>query len=519
MKKTILFSCLFILTSFLATAQVQKLHELTTGKVIDSKVIYEEGSGDVFGYFFLYERDRFDKKLFEFEYVILDKNLNKLSSKFFSQSIYRMDLIKLEPRLSFVVKKGAEIIFGLHDSLGEGAPSYIMYGHYNSRYRKINLNDYNLSNTYYLAGNILNEQNDNNLEEENENLDYAKMGEKQTIFPLTGDKFLLFGVQDGVPHKFPKVILGNSYYRNSRAEIQSFRILNTDFETVANVPINRNSKEDIFYRYDANDKDLLILKKRNVPKFKSGEYNYEAFDIKTGEPIGEFSYEDKEAGYKLIQVGETQFTENHVIFYFDYYNIKKKTDNKFKLGVAKYVLDKKTFNVLSKDFFDIQDMTDLLTTDPKRKARDVYFVANDLKKLKNGKTLAFFKLYYKKRTKNFNEIYAIEFDKDFKTSNFYRAGENEKGVEYKQLQKLDEDGNYAFFYLIIDSMRRNLLGNYKYDYSLGIITYVDEEFEVTRLPLKKEGSKIYPGIAKNGYIRIIEETKDSYEIRLEKVNY
>ena len=72
MKKTILFSCLFILTSFLATAQVQKLHELTTGKVIDSKVIYEEGSGDVFGYFFLYERDRFDKKLFEFEYVILD---------------------------------------------------------------------------------------------------------------------------------------------------------------------------------------------------------------------------------------------------------------------------------------------------------------------------------------------------------------------------------------------------------------------------------------------------------------
>lgn len=183
------------------------------------------------------------------------------------------------------------------------------------------------------------------------------------------------------------------------------------------------------------------------------------------------------------------------------------------------MFDKKTFNVLSKDFFDIQDMTDLLTTDPKRKARDVYFVANDLKKLKNGKTLAFFKLYYKKRTKNFNEIYAIEFDKDFKTSNFYRAGENEKGVEYKQLQKLDEDGNYAFFYLIIDSMRRNLLGNYKYDYSLGIITYVDEEFEVTRLPLKKEGSKIYPGIAKNGYIRIIEETKDSYEIRLEKVNY
>src|SRR5690554_5008156 len=137
MKKTI--TLLLLLVSTLTFAQVQKLGELSSGKFIDSKIIYEDHTDDVFGYFLLYESDRKSKEIYELEYVVLDKNLNKITSNTFIQGIYRNLLAKTTPHLSFVTKIDNELIVGFRDRLIQ------MNSFINDRYRRINLTDFKLS--------------------------------------------------------------------------------------------------------------------------------------------------------------------------------------------------------------------------------------------------------------------------------------------------------------------------------------------------------------------------------------
>src|SRR5690606_1829558 len=91
MKK--LTTLLFVLFTTVVFAQVQKLGSLSSGKFIDSRIIYEDNGEDVHGYFFLYELDHKSREVYELEYVILDKNLNKVTSKTFTQGVYKTVLV------------------------------------------------------------------------------------------------------------------------------------------------------------------------------------------------------------------------------------------------------------------------------------------------------------------------------------------------------------------------------------------------------------------------------------------
>lgn len=59
----------------------------------------------------------------------------------------------------------------------------------------------------------------------------------------------------------------------------------------------------------------------------------------------------------------------------------------------------------------------------------------------------------------------------------------------------------------------------QYKKSLGIVTYVEGAFESSKIKLKTGKSELFPGRAKNGYIRMLEVEDDEYEIRLERINY
>jgi hypothetical protein len=58
-------------------------------------------------------------------------------------------------------------------------------------------------------------------------------------------------------------------------------------------------------------------------------------------------------------------------------------------------------------------------------------------------------------------------------------------------------------------------------WTLGIISDVNGEYGFETLPLYGDDLKIYPGIAKNGYIRLLEVNNktNQVEMRLEKINY
>src|SRR5699024_8315924 len=99
-------------------------------------------------------------------------------------------------------------------------------------------------------------------------------------------------------------------------------------------------------------------------------------------------------------------------------------------------------------------------------------------------------------------------DDAFKIIEFYKVSDAMSGIDYQYKQELDSEGNFVFFYLRNDSYRR--------DRSLGIVTYVEGAFEASEIKLKTDKSEIFPGRAKNGYIRILEVKDDEYEIRLER---
>src|SRR5690606_29147409 len=99
-------------------------------------IIYEDHTDDVFGYFLLYENDRKSKEIYELEYVILDKNLNKITSNTFVQGAYKTVTSKTDVIFSFVKKIDSDIIFGLQDKI-QGT-NY----HFNDRYRKLNVTDF-----------------------------------------------------------------------------------------------------------------------------------------------------------------------------------------------------------------------------------------------------------------------------------------------------------------------------------------------------------------------------------------
>ena len=72
---------MFLMIVF-SKAQLQDLENLASGEMIRFQAVFDQDE-KLFGYFVLYEKDKQDALNKKFEYVVLDKNLNKVSSKEF----------------------------------------------------------------------------------------------------------------------------------------------------------------------------------------------------------------------------------------------------------------------------------------------------------------------------------------------------------------------------------------------------------------------------------------------------
>jgi hypothetical protein len=89
MRTKVLFICLLL--TEMAFGQMQDLQNLAEGKLVYSTMLFDT-RGDLYGYFYLYKRDA-DAVHKTMEYVLLDKNLNKVSNNTFVNNSYRSSLI------------------------------------------------------------------------------------------------------------------------------------------------------------------------------------------------------------------------------------------------------------------------------------------------------------------------------------------------------------------------------------------------------------------------------------------
>lgn len=530
MKNTLTILFLFVFS--ISFAQIQKLREFSSGDFVDSRIIYEENNEDVFGYFLLYEFDRKSREIYDMEYVVMDKNLNKITSGTFTQGVYKNFLMKTGARLTFVKKINNELFFGLHDNLKNDlyVDTKIVSDYFHERYRKINLEDFTLSKEFVFQ----NSKTKENTFQTGDTFSISDMDENQSIYPTNAECFVIFATPT---YKAPSVQFGNTDYRSKiKKSVKSFSVLDSNMNPVWSQDINTDEKDAGFYRVKTSDSTTLVMEKKILNKKVKELSSYEIYDLHSGKFIGEVT--EKDPNYKM-NFFKMELSGDKLIVY-NFLNEQKDKDYNHEktLGYAKLIIDKKTGKELSRDYLLWENLGSHLTFKDKFGTIPKYgkiFFQNFIS-LDNGNTLGIAEGYKMASNSEILDLYVMEFDPQMKVKFFRKIEKVPNSIKSRKLsgqwlyrygafdyyysQKLDEDGNYVILYANNEKEGGQTKRKKDPSWVLGIVTYVDGQFEFDKLQLTTTDGMIVPIKAKNGSIILQEYSeKNGIEMRLERINY
>lgn len=536
---SLLFCCIL-------NAQVQRLSELSSGVYQDMVVIKEEDKGDVYGYCFLYQTNHRSKEVFDLEYVVLDKNLNKLTSFKITQAVYQSTFFSTHTKFDFISKIGEQLLIGVADNYGKPGEESI-FPDFNARYVTLNLNDFSVSKLFRYVDSKRQEVD----YKEGDKVKVEEVRSLQTLVSTQTDRFLLFSLPE-FKKKFPASIAGEmEFYYKKSASIKHFDVLDKDLNTVWGKDINGNEGEAFSYKYFGSDNDVLLLKKDVFIKKKNRKdvdriatNAMQVYDIKNGNLLGEINFNDDK-------------------YHFNYYNLKivgdkihiltcmfEKTERAYINGYAHLVYDKTTVKELARDYILYKDFAEavpglkefgVITDDELLAEQD--FVINE-----KGNLLLILETFGTKWESSFlantetryvevKDLYLVElspdkkvvFSKKIEKHDAHEIGANWSYITmrvnglfgYRFKQNINRNGGFALYYTQNDKGGTNheIIKNRRT--SLGVVTYIDGEYGFEALKLYKDKTRIYTYPAKNGYILLNEvntETKE-VEIRLERINY
>lgn len=538
MKKITILFLLFCFTS--AHSQIQKLGELSSGKFLDSSVIMEEDESDVFGYCLLYESNRKSKEIFDLEYVILDKNLNKLTSASITQTVFKTWMAGTRAEITFAKKIGNQLTVALNDRLNNFGIHDLMR-RFNYRFINLNLEDFTFSKEFKYEDFTKTE------------FDYDP-GDKLSIDDIwnlqklvkTKSKYLL---SFATPEKNPKAAaisdMGKFEFKRDQS-VKRFAILDKDLNIVWSKDINKDKKTASRYEYLDSDDEILLLKKEiMIKKAAPVVKSIEAYNINTGELLGEMQIEDDKYNINLYSVS---ITNNEVHVFTNTYQRKKKGRN---LGHGHLVFDKKSLIETKRNFILWENLAQLI---PGINAYGMFgkkewIMAQDFIVTPKGNVLMIAEAYgVKSKGSNmiintnmmyailkdmyiieFNQDNSIAFSKKIKKSNsvevplgIHALTMKEYGVfDYIFCQKINPNGDFIMYYTLNDQAGNKRKMAKKPLWTLGFVSNIDGEYSFDTLPLYGDDSKIYPGLAKNGYIRLLEvnQKTNQAEMRIEKINF
>lgn len=520
MKKLLLFFFLFCVN--LLNAQVQKLNELSSGEFINSTIIYDDESNDVYGYLLLYKKDQKDKETYVAEYVLLDKNLNKVTSDTFFQSSYRFYLSIVQFELDYVKKIGDQLIIALNDRVYNSYADYAAASNYvNPRFRVLDLKTYELSNEKILNKNTFVDQTI-----DSEHRTYIEdFIENQYLQKTNGDYLFAFET----PTNNSKSQIGKNYLHKLQS-IHSFSIFDKNLNLKWTQKINQNKKDLYSHYLTTSNQSHFIIKKVS----KKGNniiydlYSYEKGFVKTLN-ISDENFE--------LEIDEIEFSNDEIFFIAKNHKKRSKYFSDLKvLGFTKIVYDLKG-NEINRHNATWSEITKNIEFKKPTGEIDKYgnLEIVEFVPLLDGNSIILFEGYKYDKSSEILDLYVAEMDKNFKLKYFKKIEKNKtvykkvqatgsyikskNGFDYLYNQKLDNEGNLVFFYVNNEKEGSRNQKRKNPEWILGIITYVNGEFNYDKLELTKKDSKIIPGKAKNGYMRLLEIEDNNVELRLEKINY
>ncbi|MBA6156539.1 hypothetical protein H3Z83_08445 [Tenacibaculum sp. S7007] len=503
MKNKILLLLLFISVSI--NAQISSLSNLASGELEMFSAIYEL-DGSIYGYFTIYKLEEISEKEERYEYVLLDKNLNKAANGEFTDIKYK----KFRSKYYYPEKIGDNLIISKMYFLDAGAtvfmPSPEEFSFVSHRTLEIKTNK--VSTPFYYKNNeiVIGSRAEKKIKK-------TVKKEKNIDFPLVyNDGFFMF-----------ERVKGSS---SNLKKMKSLKAFGLDKKLKWEYLYNLNS-EKINYNFELLDDQRIIFRTFNkttkVDKIHS-------LDAKTGKPIFIYEIENKKSEYSHSYTIESTKDKIYIVGKMSPYKSYAGYDFDNALGFFRIELDNKG-NEVSKKYFKWIDAVNHIKIKKNGKldkgyklASRQYFVFED------GSMSILAEKVKKIKTKDF---VVLNFDKNFKLSTI-KTLEKEKdrySSDYLFSQKIEDGKGVVFYYkyftnkkakgkLLLMGIPLSVKMNAR-DWTLGIVTIINGEMNKEEIPMHSEEHSIIPYVAKEGYILLREYNKDSDydQIRLEKLNY
>jgi len=471
-------------------AQISNLANLATGEMQMFTPIYEENN-DVYGYFSLFKLDKISQDEEKYEYVILDKNLNKVANGEFIDIVYK----GIFSRYYRPDKIGANLL--LTKRYGNASGSILF-----TSSRLLHLDSNEIDTPFYIE-----EQTLNTGFREGKTIKKAQKQRKYLNLPIgTNNGYIVLQIKKKMAKENPLAI---QYYnlRNEKEWEYNFGgdIRKSSYQFSA---VHDNA---LYFDYNTKDYDESSKKLMQIDA-STGELNF-SYTLEHTNSKYSYSYIIKKIENRTILTGK-----------ISPYSLSGYDRNK-AIGLFKIVLDASGNEVFKKHLL-WEEANEFIEMNKRGKLDEgyklfahSYFVFNDERiivlsekfKIANNillgphvKTEDFILLEF---DANFNIIKAETIEKDmskFSSSDFlfaqYLNNENDAVFFYQDYQKDSE------------SKEKNWI--------LGIVSIVGDDIQHETIPMSSDDFFIHPYIAKEGYILLREFNKNSDfdKIRLERLN-
>ncbi|MFD0864167.1 DUF6770 family protein [Sungkyunkwania multivorans] len=495
MRKFSVLTLLFIFT-YTVNAQFSDLADLASGK-LETFTAIKDVDDQVYGYIGIYMLEKVDDKNMRFEYVVLDKNLNKVASGEYLNPYYK----KVE-RNTFVSKKvGDEILLSS------------LYYSYTLRYvtftthRILNVKTNKIGDAFHLEG-----------KEDFVFADYNGPSNKLNKQLKDIHKFEF-------PVPFGKgFLLMEGQKKNARkVHIQrSLGAFTFDAKKLWEHPIAVDDEKLDFGIADIN-KDRIILKMEEP--FGNKEIFLKVLNADTGEQLFKYTVEKRGDDFSHTFIVEQDDDRITIIGMFSPYKTTG-YDYRKSAGVFRIELDKQGNELSNKRLFWPQ-MSAFIEIDKKGKVEKGYrlipkelFVFKDgtaavlTEKMKEASVLA---LQPGVRSTDF---VLLKFDSAFELSGIETIKKDKSKYyagDYLFSQYVKDRTGVAFFYQ--DYQKDDATKDR--NWILGIVTMIDGKYMHESIPMTSEDFAIFPYVAKEGHILLREINKDDDydQIRIERLNY
>jgi hypothetical protein len=491
MKRIITIFVLFIVIT--VNSQISNLAELASGKIEFFKPLTELDSS-IYGYFMIVKLEKVDKETERFEYVLLDKNLNKVANGEFESKKYKGYFSRfLSPE-----KMGNSIVLSQYYTKLNSSFAFFVSN------RTIDIKSNIISEPFYYENNSFIEG-----DRVSKKLSNVLKKNRTIAIPIP--------VKDGFILKEHFKLAKNNNLP------QSIKFFDADKNEKWQSVINENN-ERINYFFNVIDKEHLIY----TVNVKSIEHSYNiiSIDPKTGKKL--FTYQIENSASKMNHSYMVKALDDKIVivgktspYRRSGYDVKK------ALGLFRITLDK-SGKELSKKYFYWNDASDFLpmkkngkTADGYRLYAKSYFVFN------NGSI----SVLTEKRKESYNillgsvnpktaDFQILNFDDNFSIVGIETIKKDISKWSYSDYlyaQEIKNGNGVVFFY---NDYKKNLETKKK-NWILGIVTIIDGKMNHEQIPMSSKEFFISPYIAKEGYILLREYNKDNDfdEIRLEKLNY